>query len=288
MPLDDGGGCAPGYVSNGTACVDIDECEAGMADCSADGLCTNAPGTFSCACKPGFAGDGRTCTRVCNKVLIYDDCTGTDADCASIAEAMFADNAATGLGLQVLYGGVADEPAFRTLFDAGGFELVIIESSLSSLDPATASRVATWIDGGGRAIVSFWDLDNAGTGSSIRTAAGVTTVGEITTPRDVYADPGSQVDLFDRVETVPSPLTFTHLMLDDGDELALGGTGFIAARHTSTTGPGAIAVTRADRVITLGFLPVGLVFQGPRDADTDGKPDVQELYANLIGYLCGY
>jgi hypothetical protein len=31
-----------------------------------------------------------------------------------------------------------------------------------------------------------------------------------------------------------------------------------------------------------------MVFQGPRDNDGDGKPDVQELYTNLIGYLCGY
>jgi hypothetical protein len=226
---------------------------------------------------------------VCSSVLIYDDCTGpADADCASIPQALFADNAALGLGMQVKYGGVSDEPAFRTLFDAGGFEVLIIEVSLSAIEASTANRIAAWVNGGGKAIISFWDLDNATTGTTIRTAAQVMTTGEISTPRDVHRDPGAAVNFFNRVEALPSPLEFTHLMGDDGDELTLGGAGFIAARHTSATGAGAITVTRSNQVITLGFVPVGLVFQGPRDADADGKPDVEELYTNLLGYLCGY
>lgn len=280
--------CDPGYRVEGTSCVDVDECAEQTDNCDANAACGNAPGSFTCACNPGHAGSGQACARVCSKVLIYDDCTSPDADCETIPEALFADNAAMGLGMEVLYGGVKDQAAFRNLFDAGGFEVLILEASLSDLDTATATRVASWVDGGGRAIVSFWDLDNTTAGQTIRTALQVSTTGEITTPRDVHRDPAASFNPFSKLETLPAPLVFTHLMVDDGDELTLAGNGFIAARHTSATGPGAIAVTRNNRAITMGFVPVGLVFQGPRDADSDGKPDVQELYTNLLGYLCGY
>jgi hypothetical protein len=279
--------CPPGFVRDESGCTDIDECVA-ENDCSADATCRNEPGSYACTCNPGFAGDGRECTRVCASVLIYDDCTAPDADCATIPEPLFADDAAGSLGMSVSYGGVANQEAFRALFDAGGFDVVVFESSLSNIDEATATRVASWVQEGGRAIVSFWDLDNSTTGSILRTALEVQTVGEITTPQDVHHDPTSPVSFFEGVQTVPSPLVFAHLMVDDGDELAVGNGGFLAARHTSPTGAGAIAVTRGGRAITLGFLPVGLVFQGPRDADRDGRPDVQELYENLLGYLCSF
>jgi hypothetical protein len=38
--------------------LDLDECLLGTANCHADALCTNTLGGFSCACKPGLAGDG--------------------------------------------------------------------------------------------------------------------------------------------------------------------------------------------------------------------------------------
>lgn len=280
--------CEPGYELQGTECVDIDECT-GAHECDANAACTNQPGTYSCACGPGFTGDGRACTRVCSSILLYYDCPGEpDEECDSIPESQFADNAAMALDMTVKVGTPGDEDMFRTLFDAGGFDVLVFESSLSGIDTATAQRVASWIDGGGKAVISFWDLDNNTTGQTIRNAAVVSTIGSFNTPRDVFADPDSPVNLFDRIEQVPTPLVFTNIVADDGDELLPGQGGFIAARHDSPTGPGAITVTKNGRVITLGFLPVGLVYQGPRDADNDGKPDVQELYTNLLGYLCGY
>lgn len=283
------GSCEPGYDEQDGECVDIDEC-AGANDCSANAACTNEPGSYSCACNAGFTGDGRTCTRVCSSILIYYDCPGEDPDpeCDSLADPQLADNAAMTLGMTVKMGTSSDETMFRALFDAGGFDVLVFESSLSEIENATAQRVASWISGGGKAIVSFWDLDNGTTGQLIRDAAVVSTIGSLNGPRNVVRDPNAPVNLFDRLEQVPEPLVFTNLVDDDGDELSPGAGGFIAARHTSTTGPGAITVTKNNRVITLGFLPVGLVYLGPRDADSDGKPDVQELYTNLLGYLCGY
>ena len=43
-------------------CVtDIDECVADAANCDTNAACTNTVGSFSCACNPGFTGDGVTC-----------------------------------------------------------------------------------------------------------------------------------------------------------------------------------------------------------------------------------
>jgi hypothetical protein len=37
---------------------DVDECGLGKANCHPDAVCANTPGGFSCACAPGFDGDG--------------------------------------------------------------------------------------------------------------------------------------------------------------------------------------------------------------------------------------
>ena len=42
--------------------ADIDECATNNGGCSADASCTNTPGDFTCACLPGYTGDGVTCT----------------------------------------------------------------------------------------------------------------------------------------------------------------------------------------------------------------------------------
>lgn len=68
-----GDGCvscaiSTGYQCNNTtlpsACNDIDECAAATSPCNANGTCTNKPGSFSCACKTGYVGDGVTCTAL--------------------------------------------------------------------------------------------------------------------------------------------------------------------------------------------------------------------------------
>lgn len=45
-------------------CPDVDECDLGLHDCHPDAICTNTHGSYSCQCKRGFNGDGRTtCTK---------------------------------------------------------------------------------------------------------------------------------------------------------------------------------------------------------------------------------
>lgn len=43
------------------ACTDIDECAEGTDNCDVNATCTNEPGSFTCTCNFGFAGDGVTC-----------------------------------------------------------------------------------------------------------------------------------------------------------------------------------------------------------------------------------
>ncbi len=43
-----------------TTCLDVDECSAGLHDCS--DICSNTEGGFVCQCAAGFIGDGFNCT----------------------------------------------------------------------------------------------------------------------------------------------------------------------------------------------------------------------------------
>merc|ERR1712087_45870 len=39
-----------------------DECDLGEDDCHDNAVCTDTDGLFTCACKSGYSGDGKTCT----------------------------------------------------------------------------------------------------------------------------------------------------------------------------------------------------------------------------------
>ena len=40
---------------------DIDECSTNSHSCDVNAVCSNTVGSYACACKAGYTGDGRTC-----------------------------------------------------------------------------------------------------------------------------------------------------------------------------------------------------------------------------------
>ena len=50
--------------------TDIDECRRYVDYCDANAVCTNTPGSFTCACNAGYSGDGKMCT---SKYMIHAD-----------------------------------------------------------------------------------------------------------------------------------------------------------------------------------------------------------------------
>ena len=45
-------------------CVDIDECEINIHECSFDADCINTSGSYKCNCKPGFMKNGEYCDDI--------------------------------------------------------------------------------------------------------------------------------------------------------------------------------------------------------------------------------
>ncbi|XP_076271195.1 multiple EGF like domains 8 isoform X2 [Rhynchophorus ferrugineus] len=58
-------------------CPDVDECGLGLHDCHPQAECINTDGSFSCHCRKGYIGDGRSsCVRTCYNVCVHGKCQG--------------------------------------------------------------------------------------------------------------------------------------------------------------------------------------------------------------------
>ncbi|WP_147094738.1 EGF domain-containing protein, partial [Myxococcus fulvus] len=68
----------PGYTCQGTpsVCTDVNECTNGTAQCSVNATCTNTPGSYTCTCKAGYSGNGRTCNDI-------NECTNGTSQCST-------------------------------------------------------------------------------------------------------------------------------------------------------------------------------------------------------------
>ena len=65
--------CDAGY--DGETCdANIDECATGKDACHVDAICTDTDGGYTCACNPGFEGDGTACTDI-------DECATDSGGC---------------------------------------------------------------------------------------------------------------------------------------------------------------------------------------------------------------
>jgi hypothetical protein len=175
----------------------------------------------------------------------------------------------------------SDATQFSTVYDRGGFQVLIVESGFRLLPVQVELRATSWVEADNRFIFAGAELNEI---YYLEKALDLTTVNS-TRERQVHAAPPSSAQNFFALrETFPSPLSGAASRTDHGDELTLTdlSKGFIAARFDSATGPGAIAVTRQGKAITNGFVLLHLYLD---DEDGDGKPDVQELMVNELVYL---
>eukprot|EP00117_Sycon_ciliatum_P040240 scpid54064/ scgid2113/ Fibrillin-1 len=67
-----------GFWKNIGECEDVNECVISTHDCHSSAVCTNTKGSFTCACKAGFSGDGKTCVEI-------DECSSGGHNCLSSA-----------------------------------------------------------------------------------------------------------------------------------------------------------------------------------------------------------
>lgn len=43
-------------------CLDMNECSANSNNCDVNAVCKNSQGSYTCTCRAGYTGDGKTCS----------------------------------------------------------------------------------------------------------------------------------------------------------------------------------------------------------------------------------
>lgn len=88
--------CPYGFVdmsggsATGIACVDVNECLAGLDDCATNATCVNTIGSYSCECNEGYAGNGVTCIDIDECADEIDEC-GIHGTCVNTSGAYTCD-----------------------------------------------------------------------------------------------------------------------------------------------------------------------------------------------------
>ncbi len=155
---------------------------------------------------------------------------------------------------------VTTEAAFVTAFGGGSFDLVIIDQPSNGIAAATATSLSTYIAGGGRLFLSYWDMDgnfNATSAATLRPAFGVAAASEFTAalPVNVWV-PGHPI--FNNPNAIPAviPTDGTDPWLDDGDRFtaAPGATALAGFTVAPAAGQAAILQANGGRTLINGFV----------------------------------
>jgi hypothetical protein len=174
-------------------------------------------------------------------VLLYDNNTNNQR----------AQNALTTLGLSYTVGNSSN---FNTLLTGSSWNLVVVDcpSTVPSWGP-----LINYVNGGGRSIMSFWDLDNndGGGDPNLPGAFGVSVASDFSSPKDVYRWDNSHA-IFNNPNAVGDLTGWSDEWADDGDLLsALAGAQALAG-FTTLPDPNSAAIVlgNSGRTIYNGFL----------------------------------
>ena len=126
---DDGNPNTSGDTCTGGSCAgDLNECLTNNGGCSVNATCTNTPGSRTCACNPGFAGDGMSCAPVGG---------GEDATAPALRAFSLMPAAVNTTG-----GPVSVTASFTALDDLSG----VVEIDIGMVSPSgNQRRPCTWI-----------------------------------------------------------------------------------------------------------------------------------------------
>jgi len=277
----------------GGSCRDLQTDDANCGTCGK--ACT--PGLHcaagACICPPGMPQCGPT-------VLLYSDVQSFGYPPSEVPEALGATKLLNG-SIIGPFGATGDFPAFDAAYDLGGFDVVVFDNTDFFIHPPNGqevvARLGDWVNCGGRLIFNslstMWYGGVVGAPNpALASLLGVNFANFYCgTPKSIFPDT-TAVNLWSGVANVPSPLAATQPNVWSGFcpsgyplsyDLTPTAGGSIAARFTTAgTGTGAIAVTHGGRVIVHGFNPSEYRLA---DSNTDGTPDIQQLYENEIAYV---
>lgn len=312
----DCGECAINHF--GSDCVECPSCRNGgtcVSGFSGDGTCECLPGfhgtscDFSCAdgvqngteddVDCGGACDSCSCTDgILNGTEVNVDCGGSCEPCTPPptlppiygTALVFEGNgnsqaveSATAAGLTVT-NATNNVLTFNNALSTGSFDVVIYDNASTTMDSTSRSLMQTYVAGGGRLILSYFQLEAE---STLLGTFGASVAQDFSYPRQVH--PITQADgfnLFGYPNAVPAITSYATDGGDNGDVLAVSAPdGFIAANFDSAgSGAGAIAVTTGRRVIINGFMMSEPYTQ---NSDADATLDVRELYRNELEVVMG-
>ena len=74
--------CKSGFISDGAACIDIDECSMNIHRCYATAKCINTPGSYTCSCATGYQREYKDNGIYCVDI---DECQYPAVACRSLA-----------------------------------------------------------------------------------------------------------------------------------------------------------------------------------------------------------
>lgn len=170
---------------------------------------------------------------------------------------------------------VATSGTFNTLLGGSSWDLVVMDCP--STTPPDWTPMVDYVNGGGRAIMSFWDLDNDGGygDAALPGAFDVSVNGSISSPQEVYAWETSHA-VFNTPNVLGDLTNWqSDYWVDNGDRLnAINGAEALAGFTASATaGEAAVVLGNDGRTIYNGFLFDDLV-------------DYQ-IIANEVNYVLG-